>query len=328
MSYKEKTIWDTIKLTRIQSLPGREFWKSLSPTFLQYGEQEELCANHESILNADFHNSWQQATEKILCKASDSDQCMKYTLSRLKELDRRRKGESQSWEYVLSQSKLLHIWLAFRMAEAAAKQEYTSNPIQIEGGYNHQMLNLISKQYTPENRHNVEACLDSDTKAIGLWMVDYVRTVLIPRINDLSRKYFDKVHADIPEYFPLKHEFFYTGPSDYWHNPDKKGCISLMEGWLSKTINGPSSDLECVSAIDVFMNYASSVNHVFSHIAFVKELYAYFNENSEIYRTLEDGVCPGAFHAVRQRILNISIGDISKPFLLRQKLPPPQESLV
>ena len=328
MSYKDKTIWDTIKLTRIQSQPGKEFWKSLSPTFLHYGEQEILCANHESILNSEFHNSWQQAIDSIVCKASGRNQCKQHTLSRLKELDRRRKSGSNSWEDVLPQSALLHVWLAFRMAEAAAKQEYTSNPIQIEGGDNHQMLNLISKHYTSENRHNVETCLDNDTKAIGLWMVDYVRTVLLPRINELARRYFDKVHADIPEYFPLKYEFFHTGPSDYWHNPDKKGCICLLESWLSKTISGPSSDLECVSAIDVFMDYASSVNHVYSHFGFVKELYGYFSENSEIYRTLENGVCPGAFHAVRQRILNISIGDISKPLLLRQKLSPPQELLV
>ncbi len=328
MSYTNKSIWNSIKLTRMQSLPGKEFWKSLSPTFLHYGEQEELCAKTEETLNAEFMHNWQQTSENIVCRTFGTAQSKKITLARLKELDKRRKRVSQSWEYVLSQSELLHVWLAFRMAEATAKQEYTTNPIQIEGGYNHRMLNLISNHYTPENRHNVEACLDSDAKAMGLWMVDYIRTVLIPRINNLSKRYFDKVHADIPEYFPLKYEFFHTGSSDYWHNPDKIGCKNLLEGWLSKTINGPSHDLKCVSAIDVFMNYTSSVNHVFTHFAFVKELYAYFNEDSDIYRTLEDGVCPGAFHAVRQRILNISIGDLSKPLLLRQKLPPPQEIYV
>ncbi|HOD99833.1 MAG TPA: hypothetical protein PLD40_03835 [Kiritimatiellia bacterium] len=325
MRYKDKTMWDTIKLTRIQSLPGKKFWKSLSPTFLHFGEQEELCAAHEAVLKSEFQHSWQQATESIICGLAGRDQCKKYTRSRLKKLGRRRKDKAQSWEYILPQSVLLHAWLAFRMAEAAAKQTYTSNPIQIDGGDNHQMLNLVSQRYTPENRSNVDACLDNDSKAIGLWMVDYVRTVLIPRINELARRYFGKAHADIPEYFPLKYKIYYTEPSNYWHNPDKKGCIRLLESWLSKTIRGPSSDLECVSAIDVFLNYVSSVNHVYSHFTFVKELYAFFNEDSEIYRTLENGVCPGAFHAVRQRILNISIGDISKPLFLRQKLSPPRK---
>lgn len=279
MAYCDRSVWDALKLTRYQSLPANIFWRAFSPTFIKFGEQEEWCAKQEADMDAEFEREWQSAIEHIFSGTTASNQSRTIASNRLRALDKNRGPKGKPWEFVLPQTKLLHAWLAFRMAEAAAKQPFTSNPIQIEGGDNSQMNSLLKEHYTPDNRDAVEANLDDDAKAIGLWMVDYIRTKLMPLINKATIAYCEKTHSEIPEFFPLKRTVYHMTSGDYWHNPEKRECTDIASGWLRRTIRGSDAELACASAIDVFIEYAKDVRHLSTHIEFVKELYRFFDEN-------------------------------------------------
>ena len=322
------TALESLYVTRLHFLPANKFWKALSPTFLEYGEEEELAARREHELNEQFMRSWDNAIFSIIFNTPNNTRSRKSVEQYLNQCEAKRKMKNATWPHNFPYSDILHVYLAMRMAEAVANTPYSDNPSDTEDGDNRMMRNLVELHYSKNIYDEVECVLDNKIKAVAKWMIDYIRTEAMPLVNRTLVHKYGKKAPDIPEYFPVKFKVYDTsGVTDYWHNPNMKTCTQITKRWLNPLANSTVADIAIGSAFTIFHEYIKNVHHVSTHMNLIDKLYKVFDYETNIYRALEEGVCNGAFHAVCQRIFNISIGDISKPVALRQKLPPPQTYL-
>lgn len=178
-----------------------------------------------------------------------------------------------------SQTKLLTMFLIAKRAESAAKQRFTNEPVEIEGGFNSIMEALVHNGYTAETIAQIEKNLDPRLIKIGWKMLEYMRDHSRPEVEKATFRLLGAVPPMYGEwYFPMDRA------NDKRNVAGGRNAYTLVQGFM-KMLTPNKLDFRPVDAFERFLSHFDDLNHVVSHIEIVDQQNRIFN-HPDMQKTL------------------------------------------
>jgi hypothetical protein len=170
-----------------------------------------------------------------------------------------------------SQTKLLTMFLIAKRAESAAKQKFTNEPIEIEGGFNSIMEALVHNGYTAETVAQIEKNLDPRLIKIGWKMLEYMRDHSRPEVEKATFRLLGAVPPMYGDwYFPMDRA------NDKRNVAGGRNAYTLVQSFM-KMLTPNNLDFRPVDAFERFLSHFDDLNHVVSHIDVVDQQNRIFN---------------------------------------------------
>ena len=178
-----------------------------------------------------------------------------------------------------SQTKLLTMFLIAKRAESAAKQRFTNEPVEIEGGFNSIMEALVHNGYTAETVAQIEKNLDPRLIKIGWKMLEYMRDHSRPEVEKATFRLLGAVPPMYGDwYFPMDRA------NDKRNVAGGRNAYTLVQGFM-KMLTPNKLDFRPVDAFERFLSHFDDLNHVVSHIEIVDQQNRIFN-HPDMQKTL------------------------------------------
>lgn len=174
---------------------------------------------------------------------------------------------------------LWDMWLTAKRAESAAKQKFSNEPQEIEGGFNSMMEALVDHKITAETVQMIEKNLDPRLIRVGWKLLDYMRNHSRPQVEAMGFRLLGAVppmYGDL--YFPTSRR------NDRRKVAGGRNPYTLIMSFMKPLVPN-NLDFKWQDPLEKFISHFEDLNHVVSHIDVVDEQNRIFN-HPEMQNTL------------------------------------------